>query len=83
MLQPMWVLSLECVFCVDGKVSMVELTALEQEDGYLAQVEIDEVTRFVSHVWSKISADNAMPCWIIFFVELLLDVCSNILCRGW
>lgn len=70
-----------CVFVFEWcwVAAVIELTALEQEDGNLSQVEVDKVTRLVSHIWAEVSTDDAMPCWIIFFVEFFLDVCGNVL----
>lgn len=56
-----------------------ELTALEQQDGHLSQVEVDEVARLVSHVGAEVAANDAMPGRVVLFVELLLDVCSDVL----
>ena len=35
--------------------------------------------RFVRDVTSVISAHNAMPCWVVFFVELFLDEGGDVL----
>lgn len=80
-LLPKCVLSVECVyrFCLDGDDSASELAALEQQNGHLPQIEVDEVTRLVGHIRSEVSADDAVPCWVVLFVELLLDVCGNVL----
>lgn len=66
-----------CV-CVDGDDG-AKLTTLKQQNGYLAQVEVDEVTRLVGDVRSEVAANDAMPCWIVLFVELLLDVSGDVL----
>lgn len=58
----------------------LNLTALEQQNCYLTQVEVDEVTGLVCHVGAKVTADDAVPGWIVFLVELFLDVCGNVLC---
>lgn len=55
------------------------LTALEQQNCYLTQVEVDKVTGLVCHVWAKVASDDAVPCWIVFLVKLFLDVCGNVL----
>lgn len=69
-----------CVCGVDGACRRgVELTALEQQDCYLTEVEVDEMARLVRDVRSKVSTYNAMPCWVILFVELFLDECGNVL----
>ena len=44
-----------------------------------SQVEVDEMLCLVRHIAAKIAADNAVPCWIVLLVELLLDVSSNVL----
>jgi len=55
------------------------LTALEEQNGNLAQVEIDEVTCLVCHIRSKIATNDAMPSRIVFFVEFLFDISGNVL----
>ena len=51
---------------------------LEQQNGYLPQVEIDKMLCFVCHVRSKVSSDDAVPRWIILFVEFLLNVRGDV-----
>jgi hypothetical protein len=45
----------------------------------LSLVEIDEVFRLVCDVTSEVPSHNAMPGWVVFLVELLLDVGGDIL----
>ena len=54
------------------------LSALEEKNGDLAEVEVDEVLGLVSDVRSEVTSNNAMPCGVVLFVELLLDVRSNV-----
>ena len=35
--------------------------------------------RLVRHVAAKVTADDAVPRWVVLFVELLLDVCGDVL----
>lgn len=58
---------------------MQRLAALEQEDGDLAEVEVDEVARLVRHVRAEIAAHDAMPRRVVLLVKLLLDKRSNVL----
>lgn len=54
------------------------LTGLEEQDGHLAEVEVDEMLGLVCHVAAEVAADNAVPCWVVLFVEFFLDVRSNV-----
>merc|ERR1712038_1946175 len=54
------------------------LSRLEQQDGHLTHVEIDEVFRLVSDVRSEVAAHAAVPRRVVLFVEFLLDVSSYI-----
>merc|ERR1719259_452098 len=54
------------------------LTSLEEENGLLANVEVDEAD-LVSDVGAELGADDAMPGGAVFLVEGLLDGQSNVL----
>ena len=45
----------------------------------MSKVKIDEVLSLVGDVRSKVSSHNAMPSWVVFLVELLLDEGSDVL----
>ena len=53
-------------------------TGFEQKDGNLSQIEIDEMLGLVCNIASEVTSDDAVPCWVEFFVEFLLDKCSNV-----
>ena len=61
------------------RVRSRRLAALEEEDGDLAQVEVDEVLRLVSDIRAKVAAHNAVPGRVVLFVELLLDEGGDVL----
>jgi hypothetical protein len=66
---------------VDGIVVVGgRLTTLEQQNGDLAQVKVDKVSRFMGDVAAKVATDYTMPGWVVLFVELLLDESCNVLC---
>merc|ERR1712036_204251 len=74
-------------FADDGNLGMahemrsmmnVSLAALEKENGYLSQVKVNEMSRFVGDIGSKITAHNTMPGGIVFLVELLFDVSGDV-----
>ena len=44
----------------------------------MSKVEVDEVLRLVGDVRSKVSSHNAVPCWVVFLVEFLLDEGSDV-----
>ena len=52
---------------------------LEEEDGHLSEIEVDEVLGLVGNVGTEVSAHNAMPSWVVLLVEFLLDEGSDIL----
>ena len=58
---------------------MENLSALEEKNGNLAKIEIDEVLGLVGYVGSEVPSDNAMPCGVVLLVEFLLDVRGNVL----
>lgn len=43
----------------------------KQEDGHLAQVEVNEVLRLVSDVAAKVPSHDAVPCWVVLLVKFL------------
>lgn len=45
----------------------------------MSQIEVDKVSSFMCHIRAKIAADNAMPGWAVFLVELLLDEGGDVL----
>merc|ERR1719458_1791499 len=60
-------------------VGFGDLSALEEKYCHLAKVEVDEMSGLVSDIGTKVPANNAVPCGVVLFVKLLLDVSCNVL----
>lgn len=56
-----------------------DLSTFKEEDGYLAQVEVNEMSCLVRHIAAKIASNDAMPRRVEFLIEFLFDVCGDIL----
>ena len=54
-------------------------TTLEEEDGDLTEVEVDEVLGLVGDVGAEVPADDAVPGRVVLLVELLLDEGGDVL----
>merc|ERR1712014_179554 len=69
--------------CLAGTMAAAAVEApsarLEEQDGHLAQVEVDEVLRLVRHVGPEVPAHDGVPGWVILLVELLLDEGGDVL----
>ena len=52
---------------------------LEEEDGDLTKVEVDEMLGLVGHVRAEVTADDAVPRRVVLLVELLLDESGDVL----
>jgi len=53
-------------------------TRLEEEDGDLAEVEVDEMLGLVGDVGTKIPTDDAMPGRVVFLVKFLFNVAGDV-----
>lgn len=47
------------------------LSRLEEKNCNLTQVKIDEVLCLVCYIAAKVSANNAVPSWVVFLVKFL------------
>ena len=48
-------------------------STLEQQYGHLSHVEVNEMLGLMGNIGSKVPSYNTMPCWVVLFVEFLLD----------
>uniref|UniRef100_A0A8C4ZBD6 Uncharacterized protein n=1 Tax=Gadus morhua TaxID=8049 RepID=A0A8C4ZBD6_GADMO len=52
---------------------------LEEKNGNLAQVEVDEMLGFMRHVAPKVSPNDTMPRGVVLFSTHLFNIGSNVL----
>lgn len=52
---------------------------LEEQDGHLAQVEVNEMLCLVGDVAAEVPPDDAVPGGVILLVKFLLDIGCNVL----
>ena len=45
----------------------------------MTEIEVDEVLGLVGNVGTEVSSHNAMPGWVVLFVEFLLDESGDVL----
>jgi len=57
----------------------LDLSRLEEEDGDLSEVEVDEVLGLVGDVGAEVAAHDAVPGGVVLLVELLLDEGGDVL----
>ena len=55
------------------------LTRFEQENGYLAQVEVDEVFGFMCHITTEVPPHDSVTGGVVLLVKFLLDMGRNVL----
>ena len=72
------------LFCVkqapkSTEVSYERSAGLEEKDGDLTQVEVDEVLGLVGHIGAEVTADDAMPGGVVLLVKFLLDEGGDVL----
>ena len=61
-------------YCMYGQLMLrkhVPSAGLEQQNGHLTQVKVNEMLGLMSHVAAKVSPNDAVPGWVVFFVKLL------------
>ena len=72
-----WLIYVHSLF--DSPIAPRNLTRFKEQNSNLPEVEIDEMLGLVGNIGSKISSNYTMPGWVIFLVEFLLDIGSNVL----
>uniref|UniRef100_A0A8C4E5T1 Dynein light chain n=1 Tax=Dicentrarchus labrax TaxID=13489 RepID=A0A8C4E5T1_DICLA len=61
---------------------LINKSGLEQQNGHLTQVEVNEMLGLMSHVAAKVSPNDAVPGRVIFLVKLLDIFLDVILLQG-
>ena len=58
---------------------LLRSAGLEEKDGDLTKIEVDEVLGLVGHIGAEVTADDAMPGGVVLLVEFFLDEGGDIL----
>ena len=58
---------------------LLRSAGLEEKDGDLTKIEVDEVLGLVGHIGAEVTADDAMPGGVVLLVEFLLDEGGDVL----
>lgn len=71
------------LFCRSAKIEQHllfddGLARFKQQDRNLAQVKVDKMFCFMCDVTAKVTANNAVPCWVVFFIKFLFDKGGNV-----
>ena len=56
-----------------------DLSTFKEEDGYLAQVKVNEMSCLVRHIAAKIASNDTVPRGVVFLIKFLFDVCGDVL----
>lgn len=54
----------------------IPLARLEEQNGHLTQVEVNEMLGLMSHIAAKVSPNDAVPGRVVFLVKLLCRIKS-------
>ena len=55
------------------------LSGFEQQDGDLSQIEVNEMLGLVRDVRAEVAANDAVPRWVVLFIEFFLNIGSDVL----
>lgn len=58
-------------FSLKKKQKPPSSAGLEQQNGHLTQVEVNEMLGLVSHIAAEVPPNDAVPSRVVFLVELL------------
>ena len=56
----------------------IYLTRLKQQNSHLTQIKINKMLSLMRNIRTEISADDTVPCGVVFLVEFFLDISGDI-----